>query len=205
MSTRYEEQSAASQPRPSISSRTPRDPLAERERIRIKVFPHSKDANKAVAAQIADLIRQRAAEGRRCVLGLATGSTPVGVYQELIRLHREERLSFKNVVTFNLDEYYPMQPYELQSYVRFMREHLFDFVDIDPTNIHIPDGTVPRDRVQEFCATYEAQIKEAGGIDLQLLGIGRTGHIGFNEPGSDKTSRTRLIHLDRVTRSDAAS
>jgi glucosamine-6-phosphate deaminase len=115
------------------------DPLAQRERIPIRVFPHSNEANKAVAGQIADLIRQRAAEGRNCVLGLATGSTPVGVYDELVRLHREEGLSFANVVTFNLDEYYPMQPNELQSYVRFMREHLFDLIDIPKGNYHVPD------------------------------------------------------------------
>jgi glucosamine-6-phosphate deaminase len=108
-------------------------------------------------------------------------------------------------VTFNLDEYWPMNPDELQSYVRFMREHLFDFVDIDPKNIHIPDGTVGREDVAQFCANYERWIKEAGGLDYQILGIGRTGHVGFNEPGSPRDSRTRLITLDRVTRLDAAS
>ena len=136
---------------------------------------------------------------------MATGSTPVGVYAELVRMHREEDLSFQNVVTFNLDEYFPMGPENLQSYVRFMNEHLFDLVDIDKDNIHIPDGTVAADQVAEYCQQYEEQIKQAGGIDIQLLGIGRTGHIGFNEPGSDEQSRTRLITLDSVTRSDAAS
>ncbi|MCC7474310.1 MAG: glucosamine-6-phosphate deaminase [Pirellulales bacterium] len=181
------------------------DPLAQRERVPTRIFPHSAQANKAVAAEIADLIRLRAAEGRNCVLGLATGSTPVGVYNELVRLHREEGLSLANVVTFNLDEYYPMQPNELQSYVRFMREHLFDLVDIPSGNWHVPDGAVPIEQVADYCAWYEEQIAAAGGIDIQLLGIGRTGHIGFNEPGSGKESRTRLITLDRVTRIDAAS
>ncbi len=181
------------------------DPLAVRERIPVHVYPHSAQANRAVAAQIADVIRQRAAEGRNCVLGLATGSTPVGVYDELVRLHREEELSLANVVAFNLDEYYPMQPNELQSYVRFMREHLFDLVDIPQGNWHVPDGTLPIEQVADYCTWYEEQIVKAGGIDIQILGIGRTGHIGFNEPGSSEKSRTRLITLDRITRIDAAS
>jgi glucosamine-6-phosphate deaminase len=136
---------------------------------------------------------------------LATGSTPVGVYDELVRLHREEGLSLANVVTFNLDEYFPMQPNELQSYVRFMREHLFDLVDIPAGNWHVPDGTVAFEQVGDYCRWYEDQIVQAGGIDIQLLGVGRTGHIGFNEPGSGRESRTRLITLDKVTRIDAAS
>ena len=178
---------------------------SEFEHIPCRVFARAKDASAAAARTIADLIRSRQAEGRNCVLGLATGSSPVSVYEELVRIHREENLSFRNVVTFNLDEYYPMQPDELQSYVRFMREHLFDQVDIDPANIHIPDGTIPAERVQQFCSRYEEQITAAGGIDIQLLGIGRTGHVGFNEPGSSRASRTRLITLDKVTRRDAAS
>lgn len=164
-----------------------------------------RDAIASVARQIADLIKARADEGTMCVLGLATGSTPVGVYNELVRMHKEEGLSFRNVITFNLDEYYPMQPNELQSYVRFMREHLFDLVDIQPDNVNIPDGTFPADSIQQYCADYEQKIVACGGIDIQLLGIGRTGHIGFNEPGSGADSRTRLITLDRITRIDAAS
>ena len=120
-------------------------------------------------------------------------------------MHREEGLSFRNVITFNLDEYYPMQPGELQSYVRFMREHLFDLVDIPTSNWNLPDGTVSQEEITEYCQRYEDKIAQLGGIDIQLLGIGRTGHIGFNEPGSDKHSRTRLITLDGVTRIDAAS
>jgi glucosamine-6-phosphate deaminase len=177
----------------------------EVERIPTFVHPSSQAASRAVAAEIAELIRARAASGKRAVLGLATGSTPQGVYEELVRLHREEGLSFRGVTTFNLDEYYPMAPGSSQSYVRFMREHLLDHVDIPQDQINIPDGTVPRDGVAGFCRAYEERIASCGGIDLQILGIGRTGHIGFNEPGSPADSRTRLITLDKVTRMDAAS
>ncbi len=180
-------------------------PAAAVERIAVTAHPSSAAASAAVAREIADLIRARNAAGRRAVLGLATGSTPVGVYDELIRLHRTEGLSFAGVTTFNLDEYWPMRPDELQSYVRFMREHLFDHVDLPPEQCHVPDGTVPREGVSDFCRQYERRIADAGGLDLQLLGIGRTGHVGFNEPGSARDSRTRLITLDAVTRADAAS
>ncbi len=181
-------------------------PLARAvEHIPLSVFAGSEDASRAVASQIADLIRERDAAGRRTVLGLATGSTPIGVYEEFVRLHRADGLSFRNVTTFNLDEYWPMQPGDIQSYRRFMREHLFDRVDINPANTHVPDGTLPQAGVTEFCGAYEQRIRDAGGIDLQILGVGRTGHIGFNEPGSARDSRTRLIHLDKVTRRDAAS
>jgi glucosamine-6-phosphate deaminase len=175
------------------------------ERIPVRVFADASAVTSSLAGEIADLIRQRAGRNQPCVLGLATGSTPVGIYAQLVKLHQAGELSFKNVVAFNLDEYYPMQRPELQSYWRFMHEHLFDQVDIDPKNIHIPDGTLPIERVGQFCRDYEQMIADAGGIDLQILGIGRTGHIGFNEPGSGRESRTRLITLDRVTRQDAAS
>ncbi len=176
---------------------------AANEKIPVQIFPRSGDASLFVARQIADLIRS--VKDRPCVLGLATGSTPTGVYAQLVRMHREEGLSFRNVVTFNLDEYFPMQPDSLQSYVRFMHEHLFGQIDINPKNIHIPDGTIQVEQAFSFCADYEKKIKELGGIDLQLLGIGRTGHVGFNEPGSPPDSRTRLITLDKLTRMDAAS
>ena len=181
------------------------DPRGQVERIPCHVFGHASSASRYVAGQIADLIRERSAQGKQVVLGLATGSTPTSVYDELIRLHQEEGLSFANVVTFNLDEYYPMQPEELQSYVRFMNEHLFDHIDIDAANVNIPDGTLAPEDVLEHCLDYEDRIRQAGGIDIQLLGIGRTGHIGFNEPGSSRESRTRMITLDIVTRRDAAS
>lgn len=180
-------------------------PSTRFEKIPTRIFADSRTASHTVARRIAELIRQKAAAGETCVLGLATGSSPVTVYAELVRMHREEGLSFRNVVTFNLDEYYPMQPDALQSYVRFMHEHLFDHIDIPPEQIHIPDGTLPRDKVADYCRWYEDEIRKAGGIDLQLLGIGRTGHIGFNEPGSGRDSRTRLITLDHITIVDAAS
>lgn len=177
----------------------------KREKIPTVVFDDMREACASVASEIAELIRERAADGRQVVLGLATGSTPVGIYDELVRMHQEEGLSFQNVVTFNLDEYFPMQPNELQSYVRFMNEHLFDLVDIPKENVNIPDGTLPMEQVGSFCEQYERKIQDVGGIDIQILGIGRTGHIGFNEPGSGSDSRTRLITLDGVTRIDAAS
>ena len=173
------------------------------ERIPLVIYGQPKTAARQVAAEIAALIREREHEGRFAVLGLATGSTPIYVYQELVRLHQEEGLSFANVITFNLDEYYPITPDQAQSYHHFMREHLFDHVDLDPKRTHLPDSTVPRADAAAACAEYEELITRAGGIDLQLLGIGRTGHIGFNEPGSARRSNTRFIHLDRVTRQDA--
>ena len=175
------------------------------EKIQTRIFENSEDASITIAKEIADLIRQKASNGQKCVLGLATGSSPKTLYNELVRLHQEEGLSFKNVITFNLDEYYPIDPNAIQSYVKFMHGYLFDHVDILPENIHIPDGTLAREDVYKYCVSYEEKIKEAGGLDLQILGIGRTGHIGFNEPGSGINSRTRLISLDHMTIVDAAS
>ena len=175
------------------------------EKIPVKIFKSSEEASLYVAREIAALIRLRQKQRKPCVLGLATGSSPTRVYAELVRLHQREGLSFKNVHTFNLDEYYPMEPDSLQSYVRFMKEYLFDHIDIPKKNIHIPDGTIPKNKIAEFCRSYDKLIEQAGGIDLQILGIGRTGHIGFNEPGSSEKSGTRLITLDHVTRTDAAS
>ncbi len=174
------------------------------EKIPVKIFKSSEDASVSVAKEIAALIKSKEKEGKPCVLGLATGSTPTRVYSELINLHKKG-LSFKNVYTFNLDEYYPMNPQELQSYVRFMQEHLFNHIDIPKKNIHIPDGTLAKDKVADFCREYELKIDALGGIDIQVLGIGRTGHIGFNEPGSTEKTFTRLVTLDQVTRIDAAS
>ena len=196
--------------KPAVQPSTPiyRGPLphvTSVERVPVTVYDQPADASRAVAHEIAELVQARAAVGQKTVLGLATGSTPVGVYNELVRLHREEGVSFRTVVTFNLDEYWPIAPDALQSYHRFMREHLFDHIDVPTDAIHIPDGTLPRGGILAACVRYEEMIREAGGIDLQQLGIGRTGHIGFNEPGSTLESRTRLITLDSVTRSDAAS
>ncbi len=181
-----------------------RSEIHQFERIPVVTFDNNLAASKAIAADIAALIRSRAEEGRHVVLGLATGSSPTRMYAELVRLHKKEGLSFKNVITFNLDEYFPMQPDALQSYVRFMNEQLFDHVDIDRANVHIPDGTLQRDDVYAFCQEYERKIDEVGGIDIQILGIGRTGHIGFNEPGSTKDSKTRMVTLDILTRRDAS-
>jgi glucosamine-6-phosphate deaminase len=180
-------------------------PLFGTEKVPVTVYADSRLASQMVAREIAELIKSRAAAGQKTVLGLATGNTPVGVYAELIRLHKQENLSFKTVITFNLDEYFPIAPGELQSYVRFMRENLFDHIDIPAANVHIPDGTLPKEKIAAFCQQYEKMIRDAGGIDLQVLGIGRTGHIGFNEPGSPRDCKTRLITLDRITRLDAAS
>ncbi len=190
---------------------TPRGPsrvlsrAAALERIYTVVVDEHEDIARVVAARIAALIRERNAAGAHAVLGLATGSTPIGVYRELIRLHREEGLSFANVVTFNLDEYYPMAPDNIHSYHRFMWENFFSHVDIRRENVHIPRGDVPRESVADVSAQYEADIAAAGGVDFQILGIGKTGHIGFNEPGSGADSRTRVVHLDAVTRRDAAA
>ncbi|MDF1697676.1 MAG: glucosamine-6-phosphate deaminase [Saprospiraceae bacterium] len=175
------------------------------EKIETNVFSTSKNASLSVANEISDLIRAKQENNQPCVLGLATGSTPTAVYEELVRMHKEDGLSFKNVHTFNLDEYFPIQPFALQSYVRFMKEHLFDHIDIPKEQVHIPDGTLNKEEVYEYCALYESQLKDLGGLDLQILGIGRTGHIGFNEPGSGENSRTRLITLDHLTVVDAAS
>jgi glucosamine-6-phosphate deaminase len=174
------------------------------EKIHNIIFESAKDASIEVAHEIADLIRKKQDKGKTCVLGLATGSSPISVYQELVRLHKEEGLSFKNVVTFNLDEYLPMQADSIHSYYYFMHEHLFNHIDIVPENIHIPDGSVSLKKAREHCLAYEEKIKSFGGLDFQLLGIGRTGHIGFNEPGSNLNSRTRVITLDHITREDAA-
>jgi glucosamine-6-phosphate deaminase len=169
------------------------------------VFPTSAQVARHVALMIESLIRQNNSAGRPTVLGLPTGSTPVGLYRELIRLHREAGLDFTRVVTFNLDEYFPMPPDDPQSYRRWMQETFFNHVNIPPQNIHVPDGTIKPEEAEEYCARYEQRIRRAGGIDLQVLGIGRTGHIGFNEPGSTRHSRTRMVTLDPVTRRDAAS
>ena len=174
------------------------------EHAPLAVYTGSAEASRAVAQEVADLIRRRQQEQRPVVLGLATGSTPIAFYAELVRLHREERLSFANVTTFNLDEYYPLPPEHPQSYRHFMRTHLFDHVDIPPANRNLPSGTVPPAEIDAHCRAYEEKIRAAGGIDFQILGIGRTGHIGLNEPGSPSHSRTRLVALDPLTRRDAA-
>ena len=174
------------------------------EKIHNVIFESSQEASIIVAQEIANLIRKKSDLNEPCVLGLATGSSPIKVYEELVRMYKEEGLSFANVTTFNLDEYYPMDKNNIQSYFYFMHEHLFNHVDILPENINIPDGKVSLEDLYQYCIDYEMKIKTLGGIDFQLLGIGRTGHIGFNEPGSHFNSGTRSITLDHITRMDAA-
>jgi glucosamine-6-phosphate deaminase len=175
------------------------------ENIGTVVYENSVIASKSVASEIAGLIREKQAQNQLCVLGLATGSSPKSLYAELVRLHKEEGLSFKNVVSFNLDEYYPMEPDSINSYVRFMKELLFNHIDILSENVHIPDGTLSKEAIADYCSNYETKIEELGGLDLQILGIGGNGHIGFNESGSLQNSKTRLVALDHITRVAASN
>ena len=175
------------------------------EKIGTVVYENSTLASKDVAKEISDLIRVKQAQKQPCILGLATGSSPKGLYAELVRMHKEEGLSFKNVISFNLDEYYPMEPDSVNSYVRFMKEQLFNHVDILTENYHVPDGLLSKEAIADYCDAYEAKIEALGGIDLQVLGIGGNGHIGFNESGSLQNSKTRLVALDHITRVAASS
>jgi glucosamine-6-phosphate deaminase len=175
------------------------------EKIHNVIFKNAAEASIIVAKEIADLIKSKQQKKENCVLGLATGSSPIMVYEELVRMHKEEGLSFSNVITFNLDEYYPMRVDNNKSYHYFMHLHLFDHIDIKSENINIPDGTVYIEEIKQYCIDYEIKIKNSGGLDFQLLGIGRTGHVGFNEPGSHINSGTRIITLDYITRVDASS
>ncbi len=184
---------------------THRDMLTKYEKIPTYTYSESAEAAVAVAAEIASLILEKQKNGAQFVIGLPTGSTQIGIYGELVRLHKEEGLSFKNVISFNIDEYYPISSHSFQSYHQYMRTHLFNHIDILPENIHIPDGTIVLETVHDYCREYEKKIEDAGGIDLMLLGIGRTGHIGFNEPGSGRNTHTRIITLDTVTRQEDAN
>ncbi|MFP6855204.1 MAG: glucosamine-6-phosphate deaminase [Opitutales bacterium] len=174
------------------------------EKVPTTIFESSLVGCNLLAREITQLITQGNESGKKTVIGLATGSTPVGVYRELINLHQNHGFSFANLVTFNLDEYYPISPHHSESYYSFMREQLFDHLDVPDDQINIPNGSIDRSLAYESCQAYEDKISQLGGLDLQILGIGRTGHVGFNEPGSTIESRTRLVHLDRLTRKDAA-
>jgi len=171
------------------------------EKISVQIFSSGNEGSKIVAHQIANAIKDKQAKGEKIVLGLATGSTPKQVYAEWVRMHKEEGLSFENVITFNLDEYYPIDKSMPQSYYQFMHQHLFNHVNVKSENIHIPDAATPRESIKAYCLEYEKKISDNGGIDIQILGIGRNGHIGFNEPGSSIFSKTRLTPLEISTRS----
>jgi glucosamine-6-phosphate deaminase len=189
-----------------VSYRTPGQFEETRfEKIHNVIFQKPRQASVIVAQEIGRLIKSKQLKNKSCVLGLATGSSPIEVYEELVRMHKEEGLSFSNVITFNLDEYYPMTQENNNSYHYFMHQHLFDHIDIKSENINIPNGTVPISELTQYCLSYERRIRDAGGLDFQLLGIGRTGHVGFNEPGSHINSGTRIITLDHITRVDASS
>ena len=162
-------------------------------------------AERAVAAEVAELMRARARSGRPCVLGLATGGTMVGVYRELVRLHRQEGLSFAGVHTINLDEYLDLDAGDPRSFASFMHQHLFDHIDIDPGRTFVPDGRVARREPLASAQACLERIESLGSIDLQLLGVGRNGHLGFNEPGTSHTSHARVIELAPETRADAAA
>ena len=174
------------------------------EKLHTVTFENSNDASLLIAREICDLIKSKQEKKKNCVIGFATGSSPTKVYQEIIRIHKEESLSFYNVIAFNLDEYYPIEKDDNNSYHHFMNENLFDHIDIPKENINIPSGDIGEKEIKKFCSSYEKKIDKNGGIDIQLLGIGRTGHIGFNEPGSHFNSITRLITLDHTTRFDAS-
>jgi glucosamine-6-phosphate deaminase len=170
------------------------------EKIPVRIFETSASGSRFVAKEIAKLVREKASRNEACVLGMATGGTPIELYAELVRMHREEGLSFQNVITFNLDEYYPIEKEAFQSYWSFMHRHLFDHIDINPANIHIPNGSWPKEEIKKYCLAYENELEKTGGVDLQILGIGLNGHIGFNEPGSSIFSKTRLVNLENTTR-----
>jgi len=174
------------------------------EKLHTVTFDNSNEASLLIAREICDLIKSKQEKKKNCVIGFATGSSPTKVYQEIIRIHKEESLSFYNVIAFNLDEYYPIEKDDNNSYHHFMNENLFDHIDIPKENINIPSGEISEKEINKFCSSYEKKIDKNGGIDIQLLGIGRTGHIGFNEPGSHFNSTTRLITLDHTTRFDAS-
>ncbi|MDR2563382.1 MAG: glucosamine-6-phosphate deaminase [Prevotellaceae bacterium] len=175
------------------------------EKVDIDIFPNPEEGSKVVARMVADTILRINAEGRPCVLGLIAGSTGVNVYENLVEMHRTEGLSFKNVVVFNIDEYYPLNTSELQSHYLYLYEYLFNNVDIPKENIHLLRGDVKKQDIQAFCREYEETIEKVGGIDLQLVSLDGRGQMGANEPGSDKYSKTRLITLDYATRMGAAS
>src|SRR5437763_10109522 len=166
--------------------------------MEVCIYRAYEDMSRTAAQEVADVLNAKP----NAVLGMATGSTPLGVYQELVKMHQRGEVDFSHVTTFNLDEYVGLPITHEQSYHRFMHENFFRHINIPPQNIHIPSGTTTNYRA--FCEWYEKRIKQCGGIDLQILGIGTDGHVGFNEPGSSLSSRTRLKTLARQTIDDNA-
>ncbi len=176
--------------------------------MRVRILPDARAVSLAAAEEIEAVIREANAARGRAVLGLATGSTPEGVYARLVERHSAGELSFRDVTTYNLDEYYPISPADPRSYRAYMHRHLLGRVDIAPNRAHLLDGSVPESAVAEYCAAFDRWIESDGGLDLQLLGIGRNGHIGFNEPcglsvAEASRLRTRRVELHPVTRADA--
>ncbi|MCI6550375.1 MAG: glucosamine-6-phosphate deaminase [Prevotella sp.] len=181
-----------------------RSELTRFEKIATDIFPSIDEGVRHIADQIETEIRSRQREGRFCVIGMGTGASLVPVYDELIRRHREEKLSFKNVVAFNAYEYFPLLPDTKNRSIKQLREYFLDHIDIDQQNIFTPDGTIEQDAVQEHCRLYEQRINTFGGLDIMLLGIGRMGNIASNEPGSGLTSVSRLILIDSTSREEIA-
>ena len=172
--------------------------------VTVKVFDNKLSGSLYIAEALLDLIHQHTKKEKETVLGLATGSSPLKVYEQLVHYFHESKLSFEHVISFNLDEYYPISADRPNSYHYYMQKYLFGESDISSDHVFIPDGTISESDIPAFCSDYEKKIEAFGGIDVQLLGIGANGHIGFNEPGSSLDSKTRLITLDEKTRRDAA-
>ena len=181
-----------------------RSVLTRLEKIPADIYESAEEGANHIACEIAQLIRDKQKAGRFCVLALPGGNSPRNVYSALIRMHKEEGLSFRNVIIFNLYEYYPLTADAINSNLNALKEMFLDHVDIDKQNIFSPDGTIPKDTIFEYCRLYEQRIESFGGLDAVLLGIGRVGNIGFNEPGSRLNSTTRLILLDNDSRNEAS-
>lgn len=178
--------------------------LTRLEKIPTEIYESVEEGANYIACEIAQNIREKQKAGRFCVLALPGGDSPKHVYNELIRMHKEDGLSFRNVVVFNMYEYYPLAPEAVNSNFNALKSMFLDHVDIDKQNIFSPDGSIAKDTIFEYCRLYEQRIESFGGIDIALLGIGRVGNIAFNEPGSRFNSTTRLILLDNASRNEAA-
>ena len=181
-----------------------RSVLTRLEKIPTDIYESVEEGAEQIALDVAQLIRDKQKAGRFCVLALAGGNSPRQVYSALVRMHKEEGLSLRNVIVFNLYEYYPLNPDAINSNLNALNEMLLNHVDIDKQNVYSPDGTIPKDNIFEYCRLYEQRIANLGGLDVAIIGIGRVGNIGFNEPGSRLNSTTRLILLDNDSRNEAS-